>query len=160
MNGGIQNFPVSSGGSSNSFSTIQPDSGTSPVATSPTDTLTITSGDGSISITGNAATDTIDIRVVSGGTGISRSINIVSTPTSIAAATHTDYVYLVSGTTTVTMPTAVSNINRYTIKNIGSNTVTIAFTGGQTGDGSATLSLPVANTSLDLISDNTNWRII
>lgn len=47
----------------NSFSTIQPDVGTSPVASSPTDTLTLTSSDGSVLITGNSGTDTIDFSV-------------------------------------------------------------------------------------------------
>lgn len=47
----------------NSFTTIQPDHGTSPVASSPTDTLTLTSSDGSVSITGNSTTDTIDFSI-------------------------------------------------------------------------------------------------
>lgn len=47
------------GGSSNSFTTIQPDNGTSPVATTPTDTLTLHNTDGNIVITGNSSTDTI-----------------------------------------------------------------------------------------------------
>lgn len=49
-----------------SFSIIQPDLGTSPVADSPTDTLNITSSDGSIVVTGDATTDTIDLQL-SGG---------------------------------------------------------------------------------------------
>lgn len=44
----------------NSFTIIQPSFGTSPVADSPTDTLNLTSSDGSILILGNSATDTID----------------------------------------------------------------------------------------------------
>lgn len=47
----------------NGFSTIQTPSGSSPVAGSPSDTLTLTSSDGSISITGNAIFDTIDLKV-------------------------------------------------------------------------------------------------
>lgn len=46
---------------SSSFKTISTPSGSSPVATSPTDTLTLTSSDGSLSITGNSGTDTINI---------------------------------------------------------------------------------------------------
>ncbi len=42
------------------FTTIQPDAGTSPVADSATDTLTLTSSGGSILITGDSATDTIN----------------------------------------------------------------------------------------------------
>ena len=49
------------------FSTIQTPSGTYPVAGSPSDVLTLTSSDGSISIVGNAITDTIDFTVATGG---------------------------------------------------------------------------------------------
>lgn len=48
---------------STAFSTIQPDSGTSPVADSASATLTLTSSDSSVSITGNSATDTVDFKV-------------------------------------------------------------------------------------------------
>lgn len=51
------------------FSTIQTPSGTYPVAGSPSDVLTLVSSDGSISIVGNAVTDTIDITVVGGPVG-------------------------------------------------------------------------------------------
>ena len=50
----------SGGGASNAFTIIQPDAGTSPQAESVTDTLTLTSSDGSVTITGNSTTDTID----------------------------------------------------------------------------------------------------
>ena len=50
------------GGSSASFKTVQPDSGTAPVATSPTDTLTITSSDSTIDVIGNSGTDTINLK--------------------------------------------------------------------------------------------------
>lgn len=94
-----------------------------------------------------------------GGAGITRSINSISSPTSAGSAVSTDYVYFVSGATTLTLPTAVSNTNRYTVKNTGVATVTIATTSAQTIDGSASASLPVANTTLDLISDGSNWRV-
>lgn len=70
----------------------------------------------------------------------------------------TDYVYLVTGTHTVTMPTAVGNSNLYTIKNVGIGTVTIHFNGVQTADGSTTITLSKYQ-SVDLVSDNTNWSI-
>jgi hypothetical protein len=62
-------YPVTGGGGggSNTFGTIQTPAGTSPVADSTTDTLTLVSGDSSITITGDATTDTIDIRAVGGG---------------------------------------------------------------------------------------------
>jgi len=47
--------------SSDSFTTIQVDAGTNPVADSDADTLTLTSSDSSVTITGNSTTDTIDL---------------------------------------------------------------------------------------------------
>jgi hypothetical protein len=52
-----------SGGSVFSFTTIQTDLGTAPVADSSTDTLTLTSSDGSVAITGNSSTDTVNFQV-------------------------------------------------------------------------------------------------
>lgn len=95
-----------------------------------------------------------------GGGGISRVVSVISTNTAAGAASSTDYVYLVSGTTTVTLPTAASNTNRYTIKRVGVNPVTIATTSAQTIDGSASATLAVQYDSLDLISDGSNWNII
>jgi hypothetical protein len=102
--------------------------------------------------------DTLNTFTIDTTDMIERLIFSISTPQTLASATRTDYVYFVSGTTTVTMPTAVGNTNRYTIKNSGSNTVTVIFTGAETADGSASLSL-TPNTSLDLVSDNSNYRI-
>ena len=50
------------GGAANAFSTMQTDQGTSPVADSATDTLTFTSSDSTILITGDSITDTIDLQ--------------------------------------------------------------------------------------------------
>lgn len=58
-----QNITITATGAVNSFTTIQPDFGTAPVADSATDTLTLTSLDGTITVTGNASTDTIDLQV-------------------------------------------------------------------------------------------------
>lgn len=48
------------GGGGDAFTTIQPDAGTSPVADASNDTLTLTSADGSLVITGDSSTDTLD----------------------------------------------------------------------------------------------------
>lgn len=48
------------GGASTAFTIIQPTTGTSPTADSDTDTLILTSSDGSVIITGNSTTDTLD----------------------------------------------------------------------------------------------------
>ena len=96
----------------------------------------------------------------SGGSGIVRSISSVSTPTTAGATASTDYVYLVSGATTLTLPTAVGNTNRYTVKNVGSGTVTVATTAAQTIDGGSTAVLTASlQGSIDLVSDNSNWNI-
>lgn len=94
-----------------------------------------------------------------GTAGINRTITSVSTPTTAGSTALIDYVYLVSGTTTVTLPTAVSNTNLYVIKNI-SGTTTIATTSAQTIDGSSSATLSVQFTSLSLISDGSNWNIV
>lgn len=90
---------------------------------------------------------------------INRSVNTISSSQTAGSSTRTDYVYLVSGTTTLTLPTAASNTNRYTVTNTGANTVTVATTGGQTIIGSTTVTLPLTNMSLDFISDGSNWVI-
>lgn len=94
------------------------------------------------------------------GSGITRQIISVNAPTLLASNPNTDYVYLVSGTTTVTLPTAVDTKNQYTIKNVGIAVVTIETTGGQTIDLSPSVSLPVSQSALSLISDNANWNIV
>lgn len=53
-------FSGGGGGASFSFTTIQCDVGTSPIADSSSDTLTLTSSDSTITITGDSATDTIN----------------------------------------------------------------------------------------------------
>jgi len=90
-----------------------------------------------------------------------RSVNVVSIATAAGSAAGTDYVYLVSGTTTVTLPTAVGNTNRYTIKRSGTGVVSIATTSSQTIDGSSSpITINVQYVSIDFISNGTNWEII
>lgn len=92
--------------------------------------------------------------------GIIRSVNTIATNTNAGAVAGTDYIYLASGTLTLTLPTSVGNSNLYTAKNIGAGVVTIATTGGETIDGSSNLILPIQFTSVDLISNNSgNWDI-
>lgn len=94
------------------------------------------------------------------GSGIVRSVNSVAVNTAAGAVPTTDYVYLASGTLTITLPTSVGNSNLYTIKNIGAGVITIVTTGGELIDGSANLILPLQFTSVDLISNNSgNWDI-
>jgi hypothetical protein len=95
---------------------------------------------------------------ITGGSGITRSINNISGNTTAGATAATDYVYFCSGTFTLTLPTCVSNTNRYTVKCI-SGTLTIACNGAETIDGTATISVAVED-SVDIISNNTEWKIV
>lgn len=93
------------------------------------------------------------------GSGITRSIQSISASQVADSAATTDYVYLVSGTTTLTLPDASTNTNLYTVKNVGTGIVTIDTTSSQTIDGNLTIVMPVQYTSVDLISNTTNWSI-
>jgi hypothetical protein len=95
-----------------------------------------------------------------GSSTTTRSINSVSGTTSAGSTANTDYVYLCNGTFTITLPTAVGNTNRYTIKNIGTGTITVATTSSQTIDGVTTQVIGTQYLSLDFISNNSNWSII
>jgi len=104
---------------------------------------------------------TLTWSTVSGGSGITRSVNNISTTTSAGSTASTDYVYNVtSGTFTLTMPTAASNTNRYTIKQSGTGVLTIDTTSSQTIDGSTTYTMSKQYQAIDLISDGTNWIIV
>jgi len=92
---------------------------------------------------------------VNANVAVMRSLQSISSNTTAGNAALTDYIYLVSGTTTLTLPTAVGNTNRYTVKNVGVNAVTITGT----IDDSASITIQ-SNVSVDLISDGTNWRVI
>ena len=94
----------------------------------------------------------------SGGSGITRSIVTTSGNVTAGATASTDYVYIITGAHTVTLPTAVGNTNKYDLNNASGSPVSLAFTSGQTANGGGvTLG---ANESITLISDNANWRIL
>lgn len=95
-----------------------------------------------------------------GSSGTNKSVNVVNTNTVAGSVANTNYIYFVSGTTTITLPTAVGNTNSYTIKNIGDGVVTINTSSSQTVDGSTTIPIAVKYTTLDLESDNANWNIV
>jgi hypothetical protein len=57
---------------SNSFALMQPITGTTPTASSSTDTLTFTSSDSSISVIGNSTTKTLDFKRAGTDAGITQ----------------------------------------------------------------------------------------
>lgn len=110
----------------------------------------------------NNTTQKVDITIsaTGGGGGSSRLIQTIATSQVAGSSAGVDYVYLCSGTLTLTMPTTVGNTNLYTVKNIGAGIVTVDTTGGEVIDGSPTAIMPVQFTSIDLISNNSgNWDI-
>lgn len=144
----------------NSFATIQPDHGTSPVADSSSDTLTLTSSDGSITITGNATTDTIDFIVNSASLGPSFVTMATPAGTSPVATSPTDTLTWAngagititgnSGTKTITV---ASTITQYTdemaqdaVGTILTDTASIDFT---YNDASNTISAVVLPAGVD-----------
>jgi len=75
-------------------------------------------------------------------------------------ASINDRVIDATGTTAVTLPTSVGNVGRqYIIRNNGAATVTIATTGGQLIDGSATLAL-AGKGFAEVIADGSGWHVL
>lgn len=113
-----------------------------------------------LTVVNNNQTKMVDVTVTaSGGGGSVRSINNIAVDTAAGSTAGTDYVYLCTGTLTITLPTAVGNTNLYTIKNVGTGVITVATTSSQTIDGALTQVMPVQFTSIDVISDTANWNI-
>jgi hypothetical protein len=83
---------VNSSSGSNSFTIMQPPLGTSPTASSATDTLTFASSDSSVTITGNSGTKTLDFKAASPG-----NFNPVNT----AAVLFDDFAYTVINKTSL-----------------------------------------------------------
>lgn len=105
---------------------------------------------GATGLQGPAGTDGTD--------GLLRTIVVTSNSMAAANSALVDYVYIIAGAHTLTMPTAVGNTNRYTVKNNHSANVTLAFTGGETADGGGITLAPYE--AVDLISNGSNWSII
>lgn len=112
----------------------------------------------------NQTTKYLDLTISSSGGGGSvggtvRSISTTTVSSTVGDVAATDYVVLANGGVLITLPTAVSNTNQYTIKNVGASSVKVIGTGGETIDTSSEIIMPVRFTSIDVISDNTNWNI-
>lgn len=92
------------------------------------------------------------------GSGITRTIASIAIATTAAAASAVDYVYFVTGTTTLTLPTVAGNTSLYTVKSV-SGVTTVACNGAETIDGTATIGIAVED-SVDLLSNGTEWKVV
>lgn len=75
-------------------------------------------------------------------------------------ATPADFNILCTGTFTLTLYSAVGRTgNMLNVKNAGTGVITIAGSGAETIDGSATVALSAQYESITLISNGTNWYV-
>lgn len=87
----------SGSGGGNAFGIIQTPAGTSPTATTTTDTLNLTSSDGSITITGNSGTKTVDF---STGSLSNAQTTLTTTGNITAMPIATNYIRYINATAT------------------------------------------------------------
>ncbi|MGB4761862.1 MAG: hypothetical protein WBP12_00730 [Candidatus Saccharimonas sp.] len=129
--------------------------------------------------TKNSATATLTNKTIDGGTNtlqnipqsavsgltaslaakFARSITTITNPVTIGSTAGTDYVVFIDTAGEPTLPSAVGNTNKYTLKNIADDARPIATTASQTIEDSSVTTL-APNASIDLLSDGANWRII
>ena len=153
----INNIPRHGGGQANRNISV---GGNSSVLSKYTD-LNIKPGSNvTLTYSNNDTTKNLDLTIAAtGSSGITRTIESTSVSSTVGAVATTDYVVLCTDGVKITLPTAVSNTNQYTIKNVAASSVLIATTGGETIDGDTTIIMPVQYTAVELISNNSNWQI-
>ncbi len=109
----------------------------------------------------NDTTKRVDLTIAATGGGGSvggtiRSINRVSTSQVMGNTSGTDYVYIADAGVKLDLPTASGNTNLYTVKNNSNSSVLVA---GTIDDDPAGVIMPIKYTSVDLISNDTNFNI-
>ena len=106
----------------------------------------------------SAALDASDTTV---NTRITQRVLPLTAKTGNYTLTTSDEVVTCNGTLTITLPTAVGATGKqYIIRNIATNTVTIARTSSQTVDGcSGTITL-AGKGAFTVVSDGSNWLVV
>jgi hypothetical protein len=78
--------------------------------------------------------------------------------TSNYTMTTCDGLVLANGTLTVTLPSLANALgNRYSVKNVGTGTVTVVPVGAATIDGASSYVISTQYTTVDFFGDGTNW---
>jgi len=103
--------------------------------------------------------DALNSQWVTYSPGGSTSTTVVTTTGNTVLGSASDYVCFVAGAHTVTLPTAVSNTNRYSIKNTHTSDITINTTSSQTIDGTTSIQIAPED-SVDIFSNGSNWYIL
>lgn len=151
-----------SGGGGNAFGIVQPDTGTSPNADSATDTLTVTSSDGSVKIGGDSTTDTVDWTRA----GQKKYRQAKSADYTLTTSDYYIGVTSTAATRTMTLPSAASCGSGFTfiIKDESGacsiNNIIIDGNASETIDGSTTYKLSVNYEAVEIICDGSNWFVI
>lgn len=122
------------------------------------DTVFASSNGGTV-VTFSAGTKTVFCTIPAAKIIRPRLTSVTAGNFTAGADALTDYVYLVAGLHTGTLPTAVGNKNVYTIKNNHSANVTLGTTAAELVEGAATISIPPAN-SVDIVSNGSNWFVV
>ena len=106
----VYNYYDDAGNALSIFKTVSCPAGTNPVADTLTDTLSLTSSDGSVTITGDSATDTVNLQAA-----VANSFETINCPvgTDPMADSSTDILNLTSsdGSVTITGDSATDTIN-------------------------------------------------
>jgi hypothetical protein len=124
----------------------------------PDDAYDATTWNGNLEVpTKNAIRDKIE--TLAAGSGITRTVTVTSGSATMGSSASTDYAYFVAGAHTMSLPAAAGNTNRYTVKNNHSASITVDTVGAETIDGTTSISINPGS-SVDLLSDGTNWFVI
>jgi hypothetical protein len=139
-------FPSASGtlattaGATSAFGTIQPITGTSPVASSPTDTLTLTSTGSTIAIAGNSTTDTLNFEV---GSAV---VTLTGSQTLTNKTLTAPIISTISNTGTLTLPTSTDTLVGKATTDVLTNKTLSGNTATNLVSGSGTLTLNTTGT--------------
>lgn len=88
-----------------------------------------------------------------------REVIVTSGSVTLGTFPGRDYVYLVAGAHTLSLPAAAGNLSRYTIKNNHSANITVDTAGAENIENASSVSV-APEESIDIISDNANYWII
>lgn len=108
---------------------------------------------------GNGITQWASV-TATGGSGITRTVSVLSVSSTLAATANTDYAFFPNVGINLTLPTAIDNKNRYTIKNMVASSILVTAASGQDIDGDETALITDQYESIDLQSNGSVWGVV